>query len=272
MSPQLSERQFFILSLSGLALLMGLLYAVLLRPGFSKRAELRREIDQKTSELLRSGFFLGETPLLQRKAELERERQIRLHEWRDLRVRMGTFADQDRLGGLDVRRIDYQFQLYAVRVRLRRKARDQSIDIPALLGLPDEIGSDAVARELYMQLLAVESLVDTSIEYGIADIRSIDLLPPVRHTPREDGDVFLEEYPLRITFEGDMPRLYRLWEAMFQTNRAMMLRNIAMEKTDLARPDQVRMTATLSALLFVGELEDIAAPREQIRRSRPRPF
>jgi len=270
MSTRLNERQFFILSLSGLVLGMVLLYTGLLRPRFQERARLRNEIGQKTRQLMQTGYFLGEGPLLERKAQLDRELRQRMEAWEDVQVRLGTFQDQQRLGTLDVGRIDYQFQLYATRARLLRKAREQSIDIPALLGMPDEIDSDTLARELYMQLKAVESLVDTSIEYGIADIRSIDPLPPFRYLAGPQNNVYLEEYALRVTFDGDMRRLYRLWEAMFQTSRAMMLRNIAIEKTALDQPDQVRMTATLSSLLFLGELGDIRTQTEDpTRRVRP---
>jgi hypothetical protein len=123
--------------------------------------------------------------------------------------------------------------------------------------MSDTIESDDVARERMLQLLAVENLVDTSIEYGIADIRSIEPLPVVRHRVTENGEVYMEEFPLRVIFEGDMTRLYRLWEAMFQPGQAMMLRNIAMEKTSLRHPDDVRMTATLSSFLFLKDPESL---------------
>lgn len=273
MSLHLSERQFFGLSLSGLLLLAGLLYAVLLRPGFQQRTQLRNEIAQQTQQLMQMGFLMGEAPLLERRALLDRELRLRMGEWDAIRERLGTFPDQERLGTLEVGRIDYQFHLYATRARLLRKAQAQNIEIPLLLGLPDFIDSDTVARELYMQLQAVESLVDTAIEYEIANIRSIDPLPPVRHESGSPATVFLEEFPLRVTFEGDMHRLYRLWEAMFQTHRAMMLRNIAMEKTSLNQPNAVRMTATLSALLFIGDAANLPTLAEDPNvRLRPRGF
>lgn len=273
MSTRLTERQFFFLSLTGVLLLVFALYMGLLRPRLQLRANLRAETERLTSELRQAGFLLGEGTLIARKDDLERDLLRRLEEWDDLTRRLTTFRDTDLLGDEDVANIDYKFQLFATRARLGAKAAEQRIEVPVLLGLPDEIESDDIARELMLQLRAVETLVDTAIEYGIADIRSIDPLPPVRHTAGPTQTVFMEEYPLRVIFEGDMPRLYRLWEAMFQPAHAMMLRNVAMEKTALNRPQQVRMTATLSAFLFVSDARDIRAEAaDPTARARPRGF
>jgi hypothetical protein len=266
LESRLSERQFFGFSLVGLGLVIAGLYFGVLRPQMRERAELRRDIAQKTQQLSSGGYLLGEGPLLQRKAGLERDLSRRIAEWQDVSSRLATFGENE---AGDVGKIDYKFQLYATRDRLRRKAREQRIDVPALLGLPDEIDSDEVARERMLQLRAVEKLVDTAIEFGIADIRSIDPLAPVVHSIGTPPAVFLEEYPLRVIFEGDMQRLYRLWEAIFQPGRAMLLRNIAMEKTTLAKPDEVRMTATLSSFLFAKDVRNISTtqgrPAERTR-------
>ena len=273
MSMHLTERQFFTLSLSGLVLVLLGLYFGLLKPAFDQRSDLRAEIESKTMELQRSGYFMGEAPLLAQKDARERDLRRRLEEWQELTRLLATFPDQDQLGTQDVGNIDYKFQLYATRGRLRRKASEQNIDVPALLGLPDEIDSDDEARVLMLQLRSVETLVDTAIEYGIADIRSIDPLPPLQHRAGPEAESFMEEYPLRIIFEGDMQRLYRLWEAMFQTNQAMLLRNVAMEKSALEHPDRVRMTATLSALLFVRDPARMrAVEADTTERARPRGF
>lgn len=273
MSTRLTERQFFFLSLSGVLTLVLVLYIGLLRPRQRMRAELRANTERLTTELRQAGFLLGEGTLIARKDDMERELMRRLAEWEDVARGLTTFRETDPLGDEDVANIDYKFQLFATRVRLGAKASEQRIEVPALLGLPDEIDSDDIARELMLQLRAVETLVDTAIEFGIADIRSIDPLPPVRHVAGPAEAVFMEEYPLRIIFEGDMPRLYRLWEAMFQPAHAMMLRNVAMEKTALNRPQQVRMTATLSAFLFVADARDIRAEAaDPTERARPRGF
>ncbi len=253
MPQRLTERQFFLVSLGGLGFLLSVLYLAVLRPGLRERAVLRADIEQMTRQLRKSGYFMGEGPLLKQKSALEAEYARRLEEWRDVSQRLATFENQEQWAETEVGNIDYKFQLHITRRRLGRKAAEQRIEVPALLGLPDEIASNDVARELMLQLRSVEKLVDTAIEYGIADIRGIDPLPPVRHTVGATTEVYLEEYPMRVTFEGDMQRLYRLWEAMFQPHRALLLRNVAMEKTALQRPDQVRMTATLSALLFLKD-------------------
>lgn len=268
LETRLTERQFFTLSLAGLTVLMLGIYFGLLRPQFRNRAKLRREVEQMTRRLQTSGFLLGETPLLRKKRRIEEDYNRLLAEWETVSRELATFENQDQWRTVDVAKIDYKFHLYHTRDQLRKKARAQKIEVPTLLGLVEEIMSNEVAREKMLQLRAVETLVDTSIEYGIADIRSIDPLPPVVHRVGDPATPFLEEYPLKIIFEGDMQGLYRLWEAMFQPGRAMLLRNVAMQKTSLRKPDEVRMTATLSSFLFLKEAEKIAPPSQRGKRSR----
>ena len=258
LEARLTERQFFLLSLSGIVVLVLGLYLGFLRPKLRERARLREQIESKTRQLEQSGYLLGEAPLLRKKRRVETQYLALVDEWQTVTRRLAAF---DRENLVDVAKIDYKWYLRLTRERLRKKAGAQNIDVPALLGLPDLIASNDEARELMLQLLAVEKLVDTAIEYGIADIRSIDPLPPVDHRVGEEGDVYMEEYPLRVIFEGDMKRLYRLWEAMFEPGRAMMLRNIAMEKTSLRDPDAVRMTATLASFLFLRDAESVTVSR-----------
>ncbi len=268
---RLSERQYFVIAFIVLAVLLSLGYVIFLRPQLQERAILRQEIESKTQQLARTGYLQGEGPLLRRKAEMQQHLNRRKLEWSELQEQLSSLKDPSEEGGVEVGVIDYKFHLYLVRERLRRKARAQKIQVPALLGLQDEVMSNEVARERMLQLRAVERLVDTAIEYGIADIRSIDPLPLIQHQVSEGSESFLEEYPLRVTFEGDMEGLYKLWQAMFQQGRAMLLRNIAMEKTQLRQPNEVRMTATLSAFLFgAGEklLQEQVSPAQQRTRAR----
>ena len=250
LESRLSERQFFMLSLAGLSALILVLFFAVLRPRLQERAELREQVESKTRQLQTAGYLLGEGPLLQKKREVEVQVQQRLEEWEMVTEHLSSFANQQAWQSRDVTSIDYKTYLYLTRNRLRGKAKQQKIALPPELGLLDLIESNDVARERMLQLLAVEKLVDTAIEYGIADIRSIDPLNPIVHSLEGSEAVYMEEYPLRVIFEGPMSGLFRLWEAMFQKDRAMLLRNIAMEKTSLRNADEVRMTATLSSFLF----------------------
>lgn len=258
LESRLTERQFFMVSLAGLTALILGLYLGFLRPRLRERAELRQEVERKTIQLRTSGYLLGEAPLLRKQQEIKREVEQGLEEWKTVTDLLTSFDNQEEWQNRDVTNIDYKFYLYLTRNRLSSKARGQKIEVPVLLGLPDVIESDDVAREKMLQLLAIEKVVDTAIEYGIANIRSIDPLPPIVH--RVDEEVaYMEEYPLQVIFEGPMQGLFRLWEAMFQPGRAMLLRNVAMEKTSLRQADHVRMTATLSSFLFMQEARTVSA-------------
>lgn len=248
---RLSERQFFALSLLVISLIVGGIYLGFLRPKQLERQRLREEIQSKTRQLQTAGYLLGEASLLRKKQQVEEQVQTTLQEWAVLQEELSGFDNPEELQEADIARIDYKFYLYLTRDRLRKKAEEQEIAVPALLGLPDEIQSNEVARERMLQLRAVEKLVDAALEFELANIRSIDPLPPILHRIDPAREPYMEEYPLRVIFEGPMEGLYNLWVTMFQEGRTMMLRNIAMEKTRLRRPDEVRMTATLSSFLFL---------------------
>ncbi|WFB34418.1 hypothetical protein P3T73_09615 [Kiritimatiellota bacterium B12222] len=257
METQLSERQFFLLSLAGVSALILILFFGVLRPKLVERTQLREEVASKTQLLQSSGYLLGEGPLLKRKQEIESQVTLWLNEWKVVTEHLSSFANQAEWQSQDVATIDYKTYLYDIRRSLSEKAEQQNISVPTYMGMTDLLESNDVAREKMLQLLAVEKLVDTSIEYGIADIRSIVPLTPIAHTIGNTDVVYMEEYPLRVIFEGPMSGLFRLWEAMFQKEKAMLLRNIAMEKTSLKNADEVRMTATLSSFLFMEEAEKL---------------
>ncbi|MDF3127971.1 hypothetical protein P0Y35_02050 [Kiritimatiellaeota bacterium B1221] len=257
MESRLTERQFFMLSLAGLSALILVLFFAVLRPRIQERALLREEVKNKTSQLQTAGYLLGEAALLQKKRQVELEVQQRLQEWKEVTGHLASFANQEEWQSQDVTKIDYKTYLHYARIRLIDKARKQRIKVPTDLGMIDLIESNDVAREKMLQLLTVEKLVDTAIEYGIADIRSIAPLSPVVHSVEGTDIVYMEEFPLQVMFEGPMTGLVRLWEAMFQKDRAMLLRNIAMEKTSLRNADEVRMTATLSSFLFLEEAQNL---------------
>jgi hypothetical protein len=262
----LSERQqvVSIIVLAGLAL--AVLWFSLLWPLSRRRMALEQEIEGMKVELARSNYLLGEMPLRHRKLIAEHFGQALSGEWRLAAERLSTFSDQEVSEERDVSTIDFKVALFEVRERLRQKAAEQGIRSSFELGIDEKVLSNEDARKRMLQLRAVERLVDLALDLKIPRIEQVEPLEPAKHRVAETGDVYMEEYPVRITFSGTLPHCYELLRAVLRPERVFVFRRLRIEKEAGEKPDAVRVDATLSALVFLREPEDLkavapAAPR-----------
>lgn len=267
MSTQLTERQFFILSLSGLLGILFAMYYFLLHPAIMDRRMLKEEIEKKTTELTRAGYLMGEQPLLEQKFWLDQVRRDRMNEWKKVSDALTADPITDSLATNTSKIIDYKYERHRIAGSLRRKARD--IEIPLGLGISEKVYSDEELRVRVQQLIMVEKLVDIAIKHNIADIKAITPLPPIPYTigKGRGAEIYIEEYPLIVVFEGPMERLYKLWEGIFQPRDAMLIRNIAMNKVSLERNSDVNMQATLSSIVFVTNPEEMKLIQTEFQKA-----
>lgn len=255
----LSERQqvVSIILLAGLALVV--LWFFLLWPQSRRRAGLEQQIEGMKMELARNNYLLGEMPLRHRKMIAEHFGQAMSAEWRLAAERLSTFSDQQVSEERDVSTIDFKVALFEVRERLRKKASEQGIRSSFELGIEEKVMSNQDARKRMLQLRAVERLVDVALDLKIPRIEQVEPLEPMKHVVAETGDVYLEEYPVRITFSGTLSNCYELFGAVLRAERVFVFRRLRIEKEAGEQPDAVRVDATLSALVFLREPEELKA-------------
>lgn len=245
------------------------LWFFLLAPLNARRQRLERETRDMRAQLAMKNYLLGER-VLQRK--LTHEQQVYgqlLDEWQTALHRLSAIPETERAILARVDNIDYKVALLDVRRRLAEKSRALNIKLPHDLGMDEAVESSQDARELMLQLRAVESLVELTLDRKIRLLHRIEPLPPVLHHAQTGNKPFFEEYPVRIEFWGTLENLYDLVRESLGEERIFVVRNFRVEKAgrDARDPELLNVSAVLSALVFLAdpeELLDVAQRRQQV--------
>lgn len=247
-----SERQqvLAIIVMAGAAIFA--LWFFLLLPQTREGKKLAGQINATQSELVKKSFLSDEKTLSAIKAKEDEHTGKLLAQWTEVAGCLGTFSNQQDLVAAAVDRIDFKVALLGVRQRLLRKARSENIALPPSLGMTEFVGSSEDARKLLLQLRSVEKLVDLSLNLNISRVRNLEPLQPIRHSADIAGGEFLEEYPVRIEYQGTLDSLYDLLHATLQSPNAFMLKGLRIESME-PRGGIVKVNLVLSALLFLKD-------------------
>ncbi len=259
MKIRLTERQQLLAIIVGALVALLLLWQFLLLPKYRERDQLEEEINQIARSLRARNMLHQEEPL--RNELHEQELRIRglSEQWRNTAERLAGFPDQQNLERADVGRIDYKAALFAVEERLRTKANDIGIPLPEALGMTEAVTTEEDTRTLMLQLRAAERLADLALDLRIAEIQHIEPMPPIRHTVKDDGTPYLEEYPVRMVFHGSMQNMHSLFQAILTHDHVFGLRNFRMHRKPVAADtDHLAIDIVLSALFFTQDADQIA--------------
>lgn len=252
-----SDRQQVLAIIVVACLVMGLLWFFLLTPQMHKRRSMNKEIRRMRSELHKKNYMFGEKALTRDRDDEQKHLRNLSDEWIDMAARLAAFTDQHGLARSDVAHIDYKMALFSVRNRLVSKSRDANISLPIDLGLEDAVASNEDARKRMLQLRAVENLVDLALDLDIDLVQQIKPLDPIEHKIDRTGEVFLEEYPVRLEFFGTVPEMYDLLHKILEPGHVFVLRNVRIETPSRNDPTSLRMRASLGALVFPKDPDEL---------------
>jgi hypothetical protein len=271
-----SERQQVLAIIVVAAMAMFLLSYFLLLPQNRRRSKLARDIVKMRTQLEQRNYLMGETALRREHNREQEAGDTIANEWESTAARLGAFEEQRELAKADVHHIDYKVALFDVRTRLLRKSRSAGIGLPHDLGMEDAVTSNEDARRLMLQLRAVEELVDLSLDMKISMVQQIMPLDPIDHRlptdkpdPKQPTDVFLEEYPVRLEFLGNIDNVYDLLSEILSKEHLFVMRNLRVETPEKEGSPLLRIRTTLGALVFVGTpselLGGVTTERKKIR-------
>jgi Tfp pilus assembly protein PilO len=267
-----NERQQLTALAVGLVLLIGAAYYFVMLPVIRNRRVLESEIARMRQTMAAGGALLEELPLESRRNALRQAAVRRRECWEKAARELSTFEKQEILRTTEVGKIDFKVALFEVRERLRRKADEYGIRPTFELAIDEKVLSNEDARKRMLQLRAAERIMDTTLGLKVHRIESVEPLEPVAHQDPETGEVFLEEYPVRIQFVGNIENVYAFFQELFQTNRVFAVRRMRLEKESLNNPDQIRAEATVSALVFLRQIEEVQMPKRPSAFVRPLGF
>lgn len=259
-SSSVSERQQVTGIIFAAALLIALLWFFALMPLQKKREALEAQNRQMQADLAKENYLLGEMPLENRKLAVLAEGRRLADEWHESAGQLSTFDDQAIQRTQDVSKIDFKVALFDVRERLSRKAADRGIKPNFELAIDETVLSNEDARKRMLQLRAVEKLMDAAIDLKVGRVESVEPLEPIAHRDETTGELYLEEYPVRIQYVGTVENVYAFIHKVFEPGVAFAYRRMRLEKESLQSADRVRADATLSAMVFLRSLDEMKAP------------
>jgi len=259
---RISERQQVLAVIMMAGMLIFALWFFLLLPLNRQRHRLERDIEEMTGYLARKNYLLPEDVLGKTKSKAcDFNRNIH-DDWLELMSRMAAFPNQEMLAGSSVNRIDFKVALFQVRHRLLGKSRSMGIELPRDLGIEETVAGNEDARRLMLQLRAVEKLADLALDLKINRLRYLEPMPPVQHRAGND-QVYIEEYPVRMDFDGTLDNVYSLFKAILDPAHVFVVKHFRLENPGPGDGDRLRVSAVLSALLFVQDPDAvIPAPKK----------
>jgi len=257
-----NERQQVVAIIAATVAIIAALWFLALLPQNVTRRSIERQIREKRAELERKRLLFSEDVLREMKrAEVETSRQLEA-EWKRMTERLSVIEPLGEDGEGRVGHIDFKVALYEARFRMNRKARNLGIELPRNLGMEETVPSGEDARKLLFQLRALERLTDLALDLKVGGIRELEPLPPIRHAG-PGGAVFLEEYPVRVRFEGDIRKVFEWFDSTLQSNRTFAVRGFRVDGSPKGAPTVLTVTAIMSALHFPRELSDVIGPPEE---------
>jgi len=249
-------------------LLIFLLCFFLLLPQIRQRRALESRIARMRAKLEASNLMLGEDALVARAREEQRHVEALRSEWDETVAHLSAAEEGDD----SVAHIDFKMALFEVERRLLKKGRDAEIKLPHDLGVRETVESDQDARVLMHQLRAVERLVNLALDLNIDTVSSVQPLPARFHSARKGGEVFVEEYPVHLQFNGSLQNLYDILHGSLGRGMSMMLRNLQVQTVSPRNSELLRVDTVMSMLVFVAEPEEAVPPARRVLLVQPRGY
>lgn len=236
------------------------LWFSLLLPQNKRRLDLERQVEHMTRQLEQNGYLRGEELLVKRRTmEQARAREL-ARRWQQIPGRLGTLADLEKTAAAPIGHIDFKVALFQVRERLRQKSKTVGIGLPHDLGIDESVTGGRDARRLMFQLRAVEKLVDLSLDLKIERIRRIEPLDLIEHIVGHKEELFMEEYPVRIVFNGGMENVYDLLHAVLTPDHTFFVRGLRILRDEGNPRETVSVDAVLCGLVFLKDPRQLAPP------------
>ena len=266
---RLSERQQVAAIIVTAGAVLFLLWLFLLMPMNARRHRLEQDIAQMSTELAQKNYLLGEEALRDKKIEAADALRALQGEWQQTVGELSAFTNGEASAKSDIGHIDFKVALFDMRQRLLGKSRTLGISLPKDLGLEETVESTEDPRQRMVQLRVVEKLLDMVLDQKIKTVREIQPLASIPHTAAAGGKVFMEEYPLELTFFGTPENLYAFLGAVLVPENVFVVRSLRAETASRNNAGVLGVKAVISALVFADKLGELTPPPTETKRSLP---
>lgn len=238
----------------------------ILTPLNRKRKELEAKVEVMRSNLDRGGYLLDNRVLEERMRHEEQKYRSLHNDWISTVARLDAFPGSDEMRTAHINHIDFKVALLDVRQRLSRKSARLGIKLPQDLGIDESVHSTENARKRLLQLRTVEQLSDLVLGLGIKELKEIEPLRSIEHKEKTTGVVFLEEYPVRVKFRGNLDCLFSLFRAVYEEEHVFALRHIRIEAERGDKTELISIVAVMSSLVFSSDQDQLIPAPPPIKK------
>ena len=265
-----SERQQVLaVILMAAVVVFGLSFSFLL-PLNARRARLEREIQQMRFQLASKNYLLDEGTLQSKLQDQQALNESIYGEWTNLAQRLAALPAQHAGPTSRVGHIDFKVAVLAASERLQQKSKALNISLPHEFGMDTAVRSTEDARELMLQLHALEKLVVLLFDLHVNTVARAEPLAPVTHTLDAGGEPYLEEYPVEVEFQSRLDDFYEFFPSILKPEHVFCVRRLRVEAVGPGRSDMVTVKGVLSALVFLKKPEELQPdPQPKVRYTSP---
>lgn len=163
------------------------------------------------------------------------------------------------------------------RNELLQEASRRNIEIPEDLGFGEEIPPDEKAIDLLRHLFIKDRLIRISLDAGIRNISAIEHFEVVTTGPEREIR-FINEYPVKIKFQGTLASTLRILYRMRGEHQFFVLRNLEINSDNSNVSDQSRQVGVVinvAGMTFSDIEESKIRPKPKVKKEpgeRPKPL
>jgi len=264
-----SERQQVLAVIILAALVIFGISFLILIPLNTRRARLEREINNMKIQLASKNYLLDEQTLQAKLLDQNELNQKTFNQWTNLVQRLAAISFDQIAPTSRIGHIDFKVALLAARDRLQKKSRALKVTLPRSFGMDAIVRSDEDARELMLQLHALEKLVVLLFDLNVSSVTKAEPLMPVVHTLENTAEAYMEEYPVEVEFACSYPDFFEFYRSILRQEHVFCVRRLKVQAAPDDKPDMLLIKGVLSALVFVKKPEDLKPPAVKIRYTSP---
>jgi len=264
-----SERQQ-VLAIIVLAvfIIFGVSFSILI-PLNARRTRLEKEINMMKIQLASKNYLLDEDTLQAKFLEQQELNQKTYDQWTNLVQRIAAISFDQIAPTSRIGHIDFKVAVLAARERLQKKSRALKVTLPRSFGMDAVVRSDEDARELMLQLHALEKLVVLLFDLNVRTVSKAEPLMPVMHKLPESGDAYMEEYPVEVEFLCSYSNFFEFYRSILRPEHVFCVRRLKVQPAPNEKPDVLLVKGVLSALVFVKKPEELKPPAIKVKYTSP---
>jgi len=214
-------------------------------PYLSRRKEIKVEINQKTQELELFREEKGGVTSLELIESLKADQKDYQNKIASLKEYFGDF-EIDLPPEVTQKGLFFTEKVYQSERRLREKAEDKKVILPATLGFDKGVPKEEEAERLLWELAAIEKVVETLIESRMDSLVSLDLKPIEKCS---EAGLDYTCVPIEIKCQGNTRSLLNFVHSLSRANFPLIIEKMDVkEQSQTGKKEKIEVDLTIQGV------------------------